>query len=95
MSKVPRITRLPKPRGKGADAEAGVVADIWLATQIISVLLSQLCGVLFILIRYILVFDLSEGSSTHFAAISFYCLGGNIYEKHSIFRSCYGYCNPS
>ena len=32
--------RLPKPHEKGANAEADVVAYIWLATQIISVLLS-------------------------------------------------------
>lgn len=45
---------LPKPRVKGADAEVGVVAYTLLATQITSVLLSQKCGALFILIGYVL-----------------------------------------
>lgn len=67
------LLRLPKPCGKGANAEAGAVAGAQLATQITSVLLSQKCGVLFILINGIFILDLSEGSSTY-AAISFYVL---------------------
>ena len=55
---------LPKPRVKGADAEVGVVAYTLLATQIISVLLSQKCGVLFILNDNIVLFEISDDSST-------------------------------
>lgn len=43
--------RLPKPHGKGANAEVGTVAGVLLATQITFVLLSLCCGVLFILIK--------------------------------------------
>lgn len=46
MSRVACRLRLPKPHAKGADAEAGAVACALLAAQIISVLLSQKCGVL-------------------------------------------------
>ena len=35
---------LPRPQGKGADAEVNAVAGIWLAVRRISVVLSQKCG---------------------------------------------------
>ncbi len=39
-------TRLPKLRVKGANAEAGALANTLLAVRIISALLSHLCGAL-------------------------------------------------
>lgn len=42
----PDFQGLPRPYGKGASAEVGIVAYTFLAVRIISALLSQKCGVL-------------------------------------------------
>ena len=85
MSRVACRLRLPKPHVKGADAEAGAVACALLAAQIISVLLSQKCGVLsYSTNKAYFICYFSEGSSILFAAISF-LFQGELQMKNTIF----------
>ena len=88
MSKVPCLKRLPKPHGKGANAEAGVVADTLLATQITSVLLSHKMRSAIHSDYYIFVL-ICRKIAARILPLSLFYAWRKFYEKHNIFRRGY------